>query len=37
MERSKEPKRKSKEHRERKPTPGTKEFLEWLREEDDDV
>lgn len=33
MERQREPFRKSKEHRERKPTPGTREFYE--REDED--
>lgn len=37
MEHSLEPKRKSKEHREKKPTPGTKEFYEQPENEDEDA
>ena len=36
LERGVEPKRKGKEHREKVPTPGTKEWYERLREEEDE-
>ena len=36
MQRSLEPKRKGKEHREKKPTPGTREFYERLDEDDNE-